>query len=270
MFDRETIFSQLRDMDAPQDGVVLMHSSLRAVGETEGGGEGLLDALIAYFTAKGGLLCVPTHTAGNMFSGREITLDMASPDCDLGALSRLALLRGDGVRSENPLLSMVVFGNRAKAEAFVRDDAFIRTPTAPESCYGKLASMHGYVLLVGVGQEKSTYLHAVAEILGLKDRMAKYEIVTRVKRLSGEVTERRIRMFRCGKTPDISRRFPKYETAFRYHGCIRDGWIGNAPAQLCDAAKQKDVVQLIFSRAEGQDPLATEIAIPPAWFCDRK
>ena len=46
MYTKEQLFKQLHDMNAPQDSVVLMHTSLRAVGEFEGRGEGLLDALI--------------------------------------------------------------------------------------------------------------------------------------------------------------------------------------------------------------------------------
>ena len=62
MFTKEDIKKQLSQMHAPQDRVVLMHSSLRAVGALEGGADALLDAMIEYFTAKGGLFCVPTHT----------------------------------------------------------------------------------------------------------------------------------------------------------------------------------------------------------------
>ena len=62
MFTGEQIQEQLMQMGVPRDRVVLVHSSLRAVGEVEGRGEGLLEALIAHCTAEGGLLCIPTHT----------------------------------------------------------------------------------------------------------------------------------------------------------------------------------------------------------------
>ncbi len=246
-----------------------MHSSLRSVGDIEGNGEMLLDTLVEYFTKKGGLFCVPTHTAGNLFFGKEITLDFACSKTDLGAFSEIATKRKDGVRSENPVLSMVVFGDKEKVKAFVKDDAFITTPTAPESCYGKLATQNGFVLLVGVGQEKNTFLHCVAETLGLEDRMSSEEKTVRVKYLSGEVIERKIRMYACSKTPDVSLRFPKYEVAFRYHNCIKDGFLGNAPVQLCDAAKMQATVAHIFERSNGVDPLGTEMPIPPVWFLSK-
>ena len=62
MFTKETLLSQLADLNIPRGSVVLVHSSLKAIGETENRGQGVLDALIEAFTADGGLLCIPTHT----------------------------------------------------------------------------------------------------------------------------------------------------------------------------------------------------------------
>ena len=67
----------------------------------------------------------------------------------------------------------------------------------------------------------------------------------------------------------ISFSFPKYEVAFRYHKCITDGFIGNAPVQLCDAGMLKDIVELIFKNANGEDPLGTENPIPPKWYYNK-
>ena len=71
-------------MGAPRDRVVLVHTSLRLIGEVEGGAQGLLDALIDYFTERGGLLCVPTHTWNNLGEDR-FTLDMTKCESNLGA-----------------------------------------------------------------------------------------------------------------------------------------------------------------------------------------
>jgi aminoglycoside 3-N-acetyltransferase len=269
MFTKEQIFEQLRALGAPQKSIVLMHSSFRAVGEFEGGAEGFLDAMIEYFTARGGLFLVPTHTWNNLGKDR-ITLDMQNPASNLGVLPTLAAGRKDGVRSENPCHSVVVFGDRARAEALVECDKYINTPIAPDSVYGELYKQAGFVLLVGVGQEKNTYLHTVDELLGIPDRMADAPMMTTVRRADGEIVQRPLRLFKCSTTDDISERFPKYDTAFRYHGAVKDGFVGYAPVQLCDAAKMKEVVELIFSRSEGKDPLGNERPIPPKWYCIKK
>ena len=76
MYTKKDIISQLEKMGAPKDRAVLMHSSLRLIGDIEGGAEALLDTLIEYFTKEGGLFCVPTHTWGNL-GRREYVLDFS-------------------------------------------------------------------------------------------------------------------------------------------------------------------------------------------------
>lgn len=264
-FTKEYIFSQLEAMGAPRNSIVLVHSSLKSVGETEGGAEGLLDAFIEYFTSDGGLLCIPTHTWDNL--KKEITLDVRSPENCLGAFSTVAASDKRGYRTENPTHSMVIFGDRERAEKFADGEKTVETPTSPDSCYGGLFREKGYVLLVGVAHNRNTYLHSVAEMLGLPNRMEDKIRTVRVKRESGEVCERRFSLYKTDYTDDISRRFVKYETAFRYHGCIRDGFIGNAPTQLCDAKKMKDTVELIWKNSCGKDPLSDEEPIEQRFYC---
>jgi aminoglycoside 3-N-acetyltransferase len=126
------------------------------------------------------------------------------------------------------------------------------------------------VLLVGVGQCKNTYLHSVAEMLALPNRMEANLSSATVRHLNGEIVERPWRMYACDFTDDISKRFPQYEQAFRYHRCITDGFLGDAPTQLCDARGMKAVVESIFAASDCKDPLADESPIPPKLYCRRK
>lgn len=263
MMHKAVIISQLEQMSAPTDKVVLMHSSLRAVGPVENGAQGLLDTLVDYFTRDGGLFCVPTHTWHNL--GKDITLDMASSDTCLGAFSTVALEDSRGIRSESPTHSMVVFGDRTKAETFIKDEPFVITPTAPESCYGKI----DVVLLVGVAQNRNTYLHCVDEMLAIPNRMETKTAPLTIRRATGEIVTRPTALFYTDYTEDISDRFIKYDTAFRYHRCITDGFLGNAPTQLCDAQKMKDTIALIWQNSGGIDPLFSENPIPQNWYCTK-
>lgn len=256
---------QLDRLEVPAGAIVLMHTSLRAVGQVEGGPQALLDVLVEHFTRDGGLLCIPTHTWHNL--DKEIVLDMADPDTCLGYFSSVALLDGRGVRSENPTHSMVVFGDRQRALAFIKEDAAVSTPTAPQSCYGKLWEEGGFVFLIGVAQNRNTYLHAVDEILQIPNRMEQKPMEVTVRRVTGERVRREFRLYYTDYSEDISWRFPKYETAFRYHGCIRDGWLGSAPTQFCDARKMLQVVAMLHRNSGGADPLFSEEPIPQSWYC---
>ncbi len=267
MFSKQDIFAQLEKMQAPRNKPVLFHSSLRCIGQVEGGAQGLLDVLIEYFTAEGGLFCVPTHTWNNL--GKDVyTLDMLDKTCCLGTFGNVALQDPRGIRSENPTHSMVVFGEKEKAEAFVANEPFITSPTSGDSCYGKLCAEGGYILLAGVGQRHNTYLHCVDEMLGIPDRMTDTPLKFTVRRENGEVVEREMLFYSCKMFSNIAIYFNKYDIPFRYHGCITDGFIGNAPAQLCNAAKQKEVVELIVKNSNGEDPLEFSY-VPPKRFCTK-
>ena len=267
MFTVKQIVKQLEKIGAPRDGVVLVHSSLRAVGEVEGGGQGLLDALIEYFTAEGGLLCIATHTWGFMRRDR-ITLDMTQAESNLGVLSRIAAADKRAVRSENPSHSMAVFGQRDRVLDFVSGEENLLSPTGPDSCYGKIFRQKGHILLVGVAHNRNTYLHCVDEMLGIPDRMSEDTVRVSVKRLTGEIVERDMIYHHCPFTVDLSLRFPKYETAFRYHHAITDGFVGNAPTQLCDAVKMKKVMEMIWERSNHTDVLRDEFPIPQKFYCN--
>lgn len=264
-FTKEEIFRQLEQLHAPTNSVVLMHSSLRAIGPVEGGAEALLDVLIEYFTRNGGLFCVPTHTWHNL--GKEITLDLSSDESCLGAFAGVAIRDPRGIRSENPSHSMVVFGDREKALAFVEDELRVSSPIAPESCYGRVIAMGGYVLLVGVAHDRNTCLHTVEEMLEIPNRMDDRPVPVAVRKQDGQVVRSEMKLFYTDYTDDISYRFPKYETAFRYHRCITDGYIGNAPTQLCNAQKMKETVAIIYRNCNGADPLAGDGPIAQKLYC---
>ncbi|MBQ4353279.1 MAG: AAC(3) family N-acetyltransferase, partial [Clostridia bacterium] len=89
MYTKNDLFDQLAAMGVPQNLPVLCHTSLRAVGEIEGRAEGLLNTLIEYCTADGGILLVPTHTWSKI--GKEcVTMDAASPETCIGTFPSIA------------------------------------------------------------------------------------------------------------------------------------------------------------------------------------
>ena len=264
IYTKADILCQIDKLNIPKGSIVLAHTAYRLIGKVDGGAKTVLDALIEYFTENGGLFCVPTHTWASI--KEPIILDMNENKTCLGAFSDYAASDERGIRSLNPSHSMMVFGDRKRALEFIKDDAFVTSGTAPESCYGKLFTEGGYVLLIGVSHVRNTYLHAVEEIIGTPDRLAEIPVDVSIKLRSGEIIPRKIRPHKTSFTSDVSLRFSKYETAFRYHRAITDGFIGNAPAQACNAVIMKETMEKIFKNSCGIDPLADEKLIPPAWY----
>ncbi|MBQ2733088.1 MAG: AAC(3) family N-acetyltransferase [Clostridia bacterium] len=251
MYTRSDIIKQLTDMKAPRRSVVHIHSSLRSVGEVEGRGEGLLEALIEYFTAEGGILTFPTHTWINLLENRHPTLDVLGDGSCVGMLSNLALSHPESRRTLHPTHSMAVFGKGDAADEFIACDNDVPTSTNPSGCYGKIYDSYGYILLVGVGHDRNTFLHCAEEMLGLPNRISTEPADVTVKHADGHIEERKLRYH----INDVHHRYPRYEKPFRYHGCIVDGFVGDAPAMLCDTVRMKQVLEMIYARAEGVDVL---------------
>ncbi len=264
MHTKEKIVQQLAEMQAPKNSVVLVHSSLRRIGEIEGGAEGLIDALRSYICADGGLLCIPTHTWANLGKEGVITLDMISGDTCIGTLPNIAAKHPDAHRSLHPTHSMAVFGDQA--ENFISGEERCTTPTPPDSCYGKIYDADGYILLVGVGHNRNTYLHCVEEMLNVPNRLDAEPRPVSIRHRSGEIEHRYAKGHCARGIADVSAQFPNYEAAFRYHGCINDGYIGDASAQLCSARKMKQVMELIYKRSGGAELLARLEPIPLKYY----
>jgi len=257
MFTREEILSQLETFRFAVGKHIHIHSSLKAVGEVEGKGEALLDCLIEFFVQNGGLLSFPTHTWDNN------VLDLNKSDTCMGMLSKLALQREDGVRSLNPTHSMVIFGETA-AE-YAKWDEDIDSSASPRGCYGKLSDVDGYILLLGVGQNKNTYIHAVEEGLRLPGRITEEFHNTQIIKKDGSMIVKPMHLV-FEEYGDISDYSDKLEPAFRYHNCIVDGMIGNAPVQFCSAKKMKEVIELIHRASKNVEIFLNSEPLPGEWY----
>ena len=252
MYSKDELKEQLTKFNIAKGKPVTIHLSMKAVGQIEGGAEGLLSVLIDYFADEDGLLIVPSHT------WRFACLNLKKAETCVGVLPNIAVLRSDGVRSLHPTHSVVVFGERERAEEFVRDDAFTDTLTSPKGSYGKLYDEDGYVLLIGVGHDKNTYLHCVEEMIGKPNRKAETLTETTIIHKDGKEEKRLIYWI---NKPEVSSQFGKFEPVFRYYDCIIDGHIGSAAVQLCSAKKMKDAVELVYKNNEWQELLDNDCPI---------
>lgn len=270
MYQKQDLLAQLGAMGVPRDRIVLVHSSLRAVGDVVGGGQTVLDALVEHVTAKGGLLCLPTHTWHLMYEKNAITLDLQKQESCVGALTKIALADPRSTRTLNPTHSMAVFGDPDRVAEFVRGEETLLTHTAPSGCYGKLYSHDGFVLLLGVSHKANTYLHCVEEMLAVPHRLADGLVDVSIRHKTGEIEHRQVKTFDEDRNGDVSLRFPKFEPAFRAHGCITDGKIGDAPTQLCTARGMYEVMARIYARSGGRELLGDDEPLSPDLYLDEE
>lgn len=265
MHTKETIHAQMREMGVSPSGIVLVHMSMKAVGEVEGRGEGFLDALIDYFD-EDGILLIPTHTWKNL--GRKSpTMDMTDPEevC-IGLIPRLAVSHPKGHRSQNPTHSMVAFSkDDRKAQAFIEGESTVISGTNENGCYGKLYALGAKILLIGVGHNKDTYLHAVEEMIGVPNRISKDLRPTSVRLATGEIVAHPTHCHKAVGCEDVSAHFPKLEPLFDKAGAIRRGTIGDAACQLCDCRIMHDVCGKLHAE-HPEELMFDDKPIPVEWY----
>lgn len=242
MFTKNDILKDLRSFDIPENSIVTVHTSLKAIGEIEGGGATLLEALIDTFAQGDGILAIPTHTWDSDIYDRR-----KAESC-IGTLPRLAAAHPKATRTLHPTHSMAVFGSNERVKEFVKDEVLADTPANPNGCYGKLLAENGYIILLGVGQDKNTFIHCVEEMMNVPERLTKDKVKRTIIHKDGSSEVRELFWFDDSLISDVSVNFPKFESAFRYHDCIRDGKVGNAKVQICNSRKIKDTLEIVYNR----------------------
>ena len=160
MYTKEDLKEYLKAMGLTGKETILVHSSMKSIGEVEGRADTVLDALIEYF--KDGLLLLPTHTWKNINEDNPVYDPAVTPSC-VGILTNLFLKRDGVIRSLHPTHSMAGIGVSAKE--YLAGEEYNNTPCTPGGCYDRLKDCGGKILLIGVGNERNTYIHSVEEVL---------------------------------------------------------------------------------------------------------
>ena len=162
MYTKEELKRQMAEMGLKSTDTVLIHISLKAVGETENGADGIIDAFCEYLSD--GLFLVPTHTWDNV-NAKNPVYDVRTAVPCIGTLPKIAAKRPDGVRSLHPTHSIWACGKGA-AE-YVKCEACAPTPATPGGAWHRLAEVGAKILLIGVGNEKNTFIHSIEEEFGI-------------------------------------------------------------------------------------------------------
>ena len=261
MVTKNDIKDFLKSIGIKQNDNVTIHCSLRSIGEIEGGADGLIDAFCEYLSD--GLFIVPTHTWDSVV--RETPYyDVRTTEPCIGTLPKVAAFRPEAVRSLHPTHSVTVFGK--DAAEFVKGEERSASPAPADGCLSRLYELGGKVLLIGVGHERNTYLHAVDERWNLPDRLNPDPFVITIKDYDGnEITSPPFRTHYCAASDRcVSEYYPNYKQALEYTGAVTYSQLGNALVYVCDARKMTDTIQKIWEKADrdlciSDEPIATEL-----------
>ncbi len=231
---RAHVAKQLRTLGVREGGVLLVHTSFRAVRPVEGGPLGLISALRDALGPEGTLV-LPSSTGDDDAPFDPRTTPVAA---DLGILPDL-FWRQPGVLRSDHGMGYAAVGPRA-AEIVSAPPTL--PPSSPGSPISIIHELDGQVLLLGVGQDSNTMLH-LAELLG----GAPY----RVPRHFTVLQDGRPVRVDYGENDHCCARFEQMDAWLRAEGLLAEGPVGHAHARLMRA---RDVVRIAVERL-ARDPL---------------
>ena len=254
MLTRSDVHKFLADIGITPRDTVLVHTSMRALGEVDGGCDGLIDAFKSYLTD--GLFIVPTHTWRNVRQENPIYDPRKSIPC-IGALPTVAAFRPDGARSLHPTHSVAVFGKRA--EEFIRGEEHATSPCFRGGVWHRLYDEDAKILLIGVGLDRNTYIHAVDEMIDLPGRLIDPYPYTIIH----EGGEHTVDFRRHGSTGSLN--FENYRAPFEALGAMKNATLGNARIGIVNARAMTEVVIKLWECAD-YDLTAERREIPEKYW----
>ena len=262
MLTQTDIHAFLRENGIQPNDKITVHASLRSIGKIENGADGLIDGLRTYL--HDGLLIIPTHTWDTVGKDHPYYDVRETVPC-IGTLAAVAAFRKDGIRSLHPTHSVAVFGNGA-AE-YIQGEEKCASPAPVGSCLSRLYEEHGKVLLIGVGHERNTYLHAVDERLGIPDRLRPEGFVITIRDHSGrEIQSPPFHThFTAASDTCVSEYYPNYNDAFLYTGAVHQAQLGQAIVTVCDAVGMTDTVRMLWEQTD-HDLCIRRMPVPPAYY----
>ena len=110
-YTKEDLKEQLRKMGFSGNDAVMVHSSMKALGNVEGGADTVVDAFIEFFSE--GMFMTPTHTWKQMSEEYAVFDPKNEPAC-VGIIPNVFMKKEGVVRSLHPTHSIAAIGKGAE------------------------------------------------------------------------------------------------------------------------------------------------------------
>ncbi|MBQ8813689.1 MAG: AAC(3) family N-acetyltransferase [Lachnospiraceae bacterium] len=256
MHTRDSLREQLEAMNIDPKGTLLVHSSMKAIGQVEGGADTVLDVLCVYM--KDGLLIFPTHTWRQMSPTYTVFDVKNEPSC-VGLLTNLFREREGVVRSYHPTHSVAAMGK--DAADYVAGEELTRTPCPRHGCWGRLYDRNATILFLGCSLKRNTFLHSVEEWENVPNRIAPFSQDFTVMAPDGQsYIVPQYRHHTGEPSFDVSQQYDIMEPVFAKEGAIGYGQFGDAKCIIGSAVKMGDITAEYLRRDpklfdEGAKPL---------------
>lgn len=243
MYTKQDLMDSIIKIGVLPTDTLLVHSSMKAIGEVEGGADTVLDAFIDYMH-EDGLLIFPTHTWDQINDEYNVYNPMTEPSC-VGLLTNLFLKRPGIVRSLHPTHSVAALGK--DAVEYTSGEEFLDTPCSRNGCWGRLYDRKAKILFLGCSLKRNTYIHSVEEWNQIPNRLMEKPRQLKIIAPDGGIIERPLHShyFPDG---DVSYNYDKMLIPLLHYGVATKGMIGDAESVLCDAVGMAEITTKFLQR----------------------
>jgi aminoglycoside N3'-acetyltransferase len=164
------LIRQLASHGVERGSILVVHTSLKAIGPIDGGPREVIDALLAAVGPEGTLV-MPA-----MADSDDDAFDVTSTPCRTMGIVADTFWRLPGVlRSDSPHSFAAKGPHAAEITASHPPDL----PHGPDSPIGRVHDLDGSVLLLGVGHDANTTVHLAEHLADVPYRIAKFCVVRR-------------------------------------------------------------------------------------------
>ena len=221
--------SDLHRIGVRPGGMLLVHSSLSAMGFVPGGSCAVINFL-RRAVGPSGTLVFPTHSWRAANAGERVFDVRNTPSC-VGTLTEVFRNMRGSHRSLHPTHSVAASGPAARE--LIRDHHLSATPCGVGTPYHRLLAAGGQILLLGVGLESNTAFHtveALADVDYLMNGADEQYTLIGEDRIERHVTLRRL-------AQRIPRRFRDLQPLLVEDGIAQTGFIGPAESVCLDGGR---------------------------------
>lgn len=231
----EDLEQEIQALGLPQGAVVIVHSSLSAIGAVKGGASAVVKAL-RHCVGNAGTLVVPTftpqvsdpHPQSLAFDDpriegarRDVPLFHDALPTPMGAVSNAVLACAGRWRGAHPQASVAAVG--AHAEQITIDQPLVYA-LGKGSPFERMHALGAYILLLGVGHNRNSFLHYAESLVPRhRTKLRRFPLVIRNQRVWAEAVD---------VGDDNGMYFPQLGAEADAAGLIRHRMIGSARCQL--------------------------------------
>lgn len=155
----DVLVKDLQNLGLKKGDTVVVHSSLKSMGQVEGGADTVIDALIQVVGSEGTVM-FPALSWWPCIS--TLKFHATSTMCCIGKIPETFRKRQGVIRSIHPTHSVCAYGKLAVE--LTKDHHKDQTPVGPNSPYQKLIGVNGKILMLGCGLRPNTFMHGVEEV----------------------------------------------------------------------------------------------------------